>query len=82
MTTFRNNEKKVCFSYKTGVVFVHGEVFKGEFRSSAMFKMELFAIIGNGSKLQRASSNMRHGSWIGSVNFRAFLLPEKRKKKS
>ena len=47
-----------------------------------MFKMELFAIIGNGSKLQRASSNMRHGSWIGSVNFRAFLLPEKRRKKS
>ena len=80
MTTFRNNEKKGWFSYETGVVFVHGEVFKDGSRNSATFKMELFRIIGNGSKLQRASSNMRQGFWIGSVNFRAFLLPENHRK--
>ena len=56
--------KKDWFSYKTGVVFMHGEIFKGKSGNSATFKMELFAIIGNGEKLQRASFNMRQGSWI------------------
>ena len=50
--------KKDWFSHETKVVFVHGKVFKDESRNSATFKMELFARIGNGIKLQRASSNM------------------------
>ena len=62
--TFQNNMKKDWFSYDTGVVFMHGEIFKDKSRNSATFKMELFAIIGNGKKLQRASFNMRQGSWI------------------
>ena len=43
-----NNKKKDWFSRKTGLVFVHGNVFKDGSRNSAIFKMELFTTIGNG----------------------------------
>ena len=43
---------------------MHGEVFKDRSRNSTTFKMEPFLTTGNGRKLLRASSNMRHGSWI------------------
>ena len=49
MATFQNNKKKDWNSLKTGLVFVHGKVFKDESRNSPIFKMEPFAIIGNGS---------------------------------
>ena len=48
MATFQTNKKKDWFSHKTGLVFVHGDVFKDRSRNSATFKMELFATIGNG----------------------------------
>ena len=48
MATFQNNKKKDWFSHETGLVFVHGDVFKDGSRNSATFKMELFATIGNG----------------------------------
>ena len=40
--------KKDRFSHETGLVFVHGDVFKDGSRNSATFEMELFATIGNG----------------------------------
>ena len=48
MATFQNNKKKCWFSYETGLVFVHGDVFKDGYRNSATFNMEFFATIGNG----------------------------------
>ena len=57
MTTFQNNKKKDWFSHETRLVFKYGKVFKGGSRNSATFKMELFPTIGNGRKLQRASSD-------------------------
>ena len=42
---FRYNKNKNWFPLKTGLVFVYGEVFKGAFKNSATFKMELFAKI-------------------------------------
>ena len=48
MGTFQNNKKKDWFSDETGLVFVHGDVFKDGSSKSATFKMELFATIGNG----------------------------------
>ena len=47
LATFRN-KKKDLFSHKTGLAFVHGNIFKEGSRNSATFKMELFATIGNG----------------------------------
>ena len=47
MVTFWSNNKKDWNSLKIRLVFVHSEVFKGESRNSAIFKMELFAAIGN-----------------------------------
>ena len=44
----QNNNKKDRNSHKTRLVFVHGKVFKGESKNSAIVKMELFATIGNG----------------------------------
>ena len=64
VTTFRNNKKKDWFSHKTGLVFVHGDIFKDGSGNSAAFKMELFATTGNGKKLQRASSNLWQNSWV------------------
>ena len=52
MAAFRNNKKKDWFSHKTGLVFVHGEVFKDGSRNSAIFKMELFPTVGNGTNEQ------------------------------
>ena len=43
---------------------MHGEVFKDRSRNSAIFKMELFATIGNFGKLLSASSDMQEDSWI------------------
>ena len=57
VATFRNNKKKDWFSHETGLVFLYGEVCKDAFKNSATFKMELFATIINGRKLQRASSD-------------------------
>ena len=48
VTSFRNNKKKGWFSQETRLVFVHGKVFKNRSKDSAIFKMELFATIGNG----------------------------------
>ena len=48
MAAFWNNKKKDWFLHKTGLVFVHGEVFKDGSRNSAIFKMELIATIANG----------------------------------
>ena len=48
MATFRNNKEKDWFSQETGLVFVHGDVFKDGSRNSATFKMELSVTIGNG----------------------------------
>ena len=48
VATFRNNKKKDWFSHKTGLAFVHSNVFKDGSRNSTTFKMELFATIGNG----------------------------------
>ena len=48
VATFRNNKKKGWYSHKTGLAFVHGNVFKDRSRNSTTFKMELFATIGNG----------------------------------
>ena len=48
MPTLRNSKKNDRFSHKTGLVFVHGDVFKDRSRNSATFKMELNVIIGNG----------------------------------
>ena len=74
MTTFRNNKKKDLISYKTGIIFMHGEILKDRSRSSAIFKKELFATIGNGRKLQRASSNMyRHVTFPGVYQNSGFL---------
>ena len=61
VATFWNNKKKDWFSQDTGLVFVHGEVFKSGPRNSVAYKMELFATIGIGRKLQKASSNMQQG---------------------
>ena len=44
---FQNNKSKDWFSYETGLVFMHGEVFKDGSRNFAIFKMELFAAISN-----------------------------------
>ena len=41
---------------------MHGEVFKDRSRNSAIFKMELFATIGNFGKLLSASSDMQEDS--------------------
>ena len=57
VATFRNNKKKDWFSHETGLVSVHGEIFKAGSRNCATFKMELLATIGNGRMLQRASSD-------------------------
>ena len=46
--TFWKNKKKDWFSHQSGLVFVHGDVFKDGSRNSAKFKMELFPAIGNG----------------------------------
>ena len=48
MATFHNNKKKDWFSHKTGLVFVHGHIFKDRSENSTTFKMELFATTGNG----------------------------------
>ena len=47
MATFWN-KKKDWFSHKTGLVFVHGHIFKDGSRNSITFKIELFATISNG----------------------------------
>ena len=39
--------KKGWFSHETGLVFVHGDVFKDGSKNSCTFKMELFATISN-----------------------------------
>ena len=57
MATFQNNKKKKLVSHETGLVFMQGKVFKGGSRNSSAFKMELFATIGNGRNLQRASTD-------------------------
>ena len=57
VATFQNNKKRDWFSLETGLVFVHGEVCKGASRNSTTFKMEHFATIRIGRKLQRASSD-------------------------
>ena len=49
--TLKNKKKKDCFSHKTGLVSMHGKVFKDRSRNSATFKMELFLTIDNGIKL-------------------------------
>ena len=41
-------EGKSLVSRENGLVFMHGEVFKGGSRNFATFKMELFTTIGNG----------------------------------
>ena len=46
MATFQNN-KKDWFSHETGLVFMHGKVFKDGSRNFAIFKMNLFAKISN-----------------------------------
>ena len=56
MILFRNGKKKDLLSHKTGLVFVYGKISKS--RNPATFKKELFATVGNGRKLQRASSYM------------------------
>ena len=57
MIPFRNGKKKDLLSHKTGLVFVYGKISKS--RNPATFKKELFATaVGNGRKLQRASSYM------------------------
>ena len=48
VAAFRNNKKKDWFSHKTGLAFVHGNIFKDRSRNLATFKMELFATVGNG----------------------------------
>ena len=48
MATFLNNKKKGWCPHKTGLAFVHVNIFKDGSRNSATFKMELFATIGNG----------------------------------
>ena len=48
LAIFQNNKKKDWFSYKTRLVFVHGDIFKDGSKKFATFKMELFAAIGNG----------------------------------
>ena len=48
MATFQNNKEKYWFSDKTRLVFVLGNNFKEGFRNSAIFKLELFATVGNG----------------------------------
>ena len=48
MATFRNSKKNDWFSNETGLVFMHGDVFKDGSQKSVTFKMELFVIIGNG----------------------------------
>ena len=40
--------KKVFFSHKTGLVFVHSTVFKNRSKNFATSKMELFPTISNG----------------------------------
>ena len=40
---------------------MHGAVFKNVFRNSAKFKMELYEVIDNSRKLQRASTNVKQG---------------------
>ena len=57
MAAFQNNKKKEWFSRETRLVFVYGEVCKDASRNSATFKVELFATVGKGRKLQRASSD-------------------------
>ena len=47
MATFQNNKKKDWFSHETGLVFMHGKVFKDGSQNFAIFKMELFATISN-----------------------------------
>ena len=47
MAIFRNNKKKDWLSNKTGLVFVHGDVFSDGSRISATVKMEVFATVGN-----------------------------------
>ena len=41
-------KKKDWFSHKTGIVFMHGDIFKDGYRNSTTFKMKLFATISNG----------------------------------
>ena len=48
MVTFRSNKKKDRFLHETGLLFVHGDVFKDGSGNSGTFKMEIFAAIGNG----------------------------------
>ena len=55
--TVSSNKKKDWFSHEVGLVFMYGEVYKGTFKNSATFKMELSATISNNGKLQRASSD-------------------------
>ena len=57
VATVSNNKKKDWFSHEVGLVFMYGEVYKGTFKNSATFKMELSATISNNGKLQRASSD-------------------------
>ena len=47
MVKSRNNEKD-WFSHETGLVFVHGDVFRDGSRNSATFEMGFSATIGNG----------------------------------
>ena len=58
-TTFRINKKKDWFSHETGLVSVHGEVFKGRSRNSTTFKMELFPTISNRVYSDRVYSSSR-----------------------
>ena len=55
---FKITRKKTGFHLKPDYFFMHGKVFKDRSRNSAMFKMKLFATIGNGWKLQRPSSDV------------------------
>ena len=56
--------KKDWSSRETRLIFMHVEVFKDRSRNSAIFKMEFFAAISKGRKLQGAPSDMPQGFWM------------------
>ena len=56
MATFLNNKKKDWLSNKSGLAFVHGDVFTDGSRISATVKMEVFATVGNVGGLQPMDS--------------------------
>ena len=43
-----SNEKKHWFAQKTGLVFMHGNVFKDKSRNSVTFKIDLLGLTTNG----------------------------------